>query len=398
MGSPLRGRGLFVLDRNEGLVSPFGSGTMVSSWLDLPPLSAGICASCPSGCVARWSSLCPYPSVILSSLQGSSLSLVRVQCCLPDPCSGSGVVFRTQPSFLPAGVGASVGGSALRPTAAGVLFPGVPLWGCGFWGILGSLHCAPLTVGLPPGSPTLLCLLSAGCSLGLENSPSGEASASSCRFSWRPGAAGALAVTLHVAASQREFFPLCLVLPLLEICHFFSRLFLCWRPCRSRSLIPSLAPSGGLVRFCGGLCWSSLDMSWACPPPFLCVGLVVRSRCIVAPLAPCLSWRFPSLVRVSLLRRGVSPYVWSRRGPWGVAVAPPIPPYTRPGWSLPFCRVPLELRSVFYVLLCDIPPVFMAIIWSVSLTPACPLRVTPIRVCSLDTCVACDWLDFLSSS
>ena len=53
---------------------------------------------------------------------------------------------------------------------------------------------------------------------------------------------------------------------------------------------------------------------------------------------------------------------------------------------------------VFYVLLCDIPPVFMAIIWSVSLTPACPLRVIPIRGCSLDTYVACDWLEFLSSS
>ena len=61
MGSPLRGRGLLVLDRNEGLVSPFGSGTLVSSWLDIPPLSAGICAPCHSGCVARWSSLCPYP-------------------------------------------------------------------------------------------------------------------------------------------------------------------------------------------------------------------------------------------------------------------------------------------------------------------------------------------------
>ena len=37
---------LFVLDRNEGLVSPFGSGTLVSSWLDLPPLSTGIFAPC----------------------------------------------------------------------------------------------------------------------------------------------------------------------------------------------------------------------------------------------------------------------------------------------------------------------------------------------------------------
>ena len=28
----------------------------------------------------------------------------------------------------------------------------------------------------------------------------------------------------------------------------------------------------------------------------------------------------------------------------------------------------------------------------------CPLRVTPIRGCSLGTCVACDWLDLRSSS
>ena len=60
MGSPLRGRGQIVLDQNEGLVSPFGSGTLVSSWLDIPPLSAGICAPCHSGCVAWWSSLCRY--------------------------------------------------------------------------------------------------------------------------------------------------------------------------------------------------------------------------------------------------------------------------------------------------------------------------------------------------
>ena len=46
-------------------------------------------------------------------------------------------------------------------------------------GVLGSLHCAPLTVGPLPGPPALLCLLSAGCLLGLETSPSGGASASS---------------------------------------------------------------------------------------------------------------------------------------------------------------------------------------------------------------------------
>ena len=36
------------------------------------------------------------------------------------------------------------------------------------------------------------------------------------------------------------------------------------------------------------------------------------------------------------------------------------------------CRVPLELSSVFHILLRDVPHVFMAIILSVSLTPACP--------------------------
>ena len=44
--------------------------------------------------------------------------------------------------------------------------------------ILGSLHCAPLAVGPLLGPPALLCLLSTGCLLGLETSPSGEASAS----------------------------------------------------------------------------------------------------------------------------------------------------------------------------------------------------------------------------
>ena len=53
-------------------------------------------------------------------------------------------------------------------------------------------------------------------------------------------------------------------------------------------------------------------------------------------------------------------------------MAPPISPYTGPGWSPPFSRVPLELRSAFHILLHDVPPVFMAIILSVSLPPACP--------------------------
>ena len=64
---------------------------------------------------------------------------------------------------------------------------------------------------------------------------------------------------------------------------------------------------------------------------------------------------------------GVSPGVWFRRGPWGVAVAPPISPYTWPVWYPPICRVALELRSVFPIFLCDIPHISMAIFLSVSL-------------------------------
>ena len=75
------------------------------------------------------------------------------------------------------------------------------------------------------------------------------------------------------------------------------------------------------------------------------------------------------------MRWGVSPCVWFRRGPWGVAVAPPVLPYTGPGWSPLICRVALELRSVFPIFLCDIPHVSMAIILSVSLTPACPCLI-----------------------
>ena len=66
----------------------------------------------------------------------------------------------------------------MRPAAAGALFPGGPHCSCGSWEVLGSLYWAPLAVGLLPGPPALLCLLSAGCLLGLETSPSGEALAS----------------------------------------------------------------------------------------------------------------------------------------------------------------------------------------------------------------------------
>ena len=182
MGSPLRGRGLLVLDQNDGLVSPFGSGALVSSWLDILPLFAGICAPCHSGCVAWWSSLCPYRWVTLSSLQGSSRSLVR----------GLGWSFVPYPLFCRLGL---VPRSVAQLCA---LLPLVP----SFWMYLSHPLCTPGR-SLLPGSPNRLCPLSADCLLGLEPSPSGVASASDGRFSWHPGAAGALAVpSLRLRVSE----------------------------------------------------------------------------------------------------------------------------------------------------------------------------------------------------
>ena len=85
MGSPLLGRGSFVLDRIEGSVSPFGSGVWSVSWLGRRPLSEASLRPCSSGWVSRWSSLWTWASVVLSSLQCSSLSHVMVTCSPPRP-------------------------------------------------------------------------------------------------------------------------------------------------------------------------------------------------------------------------------------------------------------------------------------------------------------------------
>ena len=68
---------------------------------------------------------------------------------------------------------------------------------------------------------------------------------------------------------------------------------------------PSLLLGGVLVYFCGGPCCRSLAMSWACPPPFR----------IVAPLAPCLRWWYPSFALGRFCSWGISPCVEFRRSP-----------------------------------------------------------------------------------
>ena len=96
--------------------------------------------------------------------------------------------------------------------------------------------------------------------------------------------------------------------------------------------------------------------------------------------------------------KGRLPWRWFRRGPWGVAVAPPISPYTGPVWSPPFCRVPWVLRSVFSVHRAAFRPYswrsFGQFHWLLHVPCASP----PYGVVPWDTCIACDWLTLLSSS
>ena len=123
MGSPLRGRGSFVLDRNEGLMSPFGSGVWSVSWFGRGPLSeASMRTLFPLG---------GFPGgphcgrglrlyLALSCVLPCPMFWLRV--CLHAPCSGSGVVLGALPWILMDGVG----GSSLLPEAAGTFSPGDP--------------------------------------------------------------------------------------------------------------------------------------------------------------------------------------------------------------------------------------------------------------------------------
>ena len=127
MGSPLWGQGSFVLNRNEGLVSLFGSGVMVS-FLVRPRTSVFSFSAHPvplggfPGGPRCGRELRLY--LVLSSVLPCPMLWLHVR--LHAPCSGSGVVLGTLPWILTDGVGASIGGCSLRPEAAGAFSPGGP--------------------------------------------------------------------------------------------------------------------------------------------------------------------------------------------------------------------------------------------------------------------------------
>ena len=93
-------------------------------------------------------------------------------------------------------------------------------------------------------------------------------------------------MALTAAASLRESWPLCLVLPLLG-----SDTYLAFVP-QLEALLESLTlsiPRSFLVVSLSASAVGFADALWLCPERalrlFLCAGLVGRSRCNVAPLA-----------------------------------------------------------------------------------------------------------------
>ena len=113
---------MFVLDRNEGVVSPFGSGPLVSSWLDLKPLSArliplGVLPDGPP--YVRELRLFLAPSSVLPcpllGFRVASAALATVWGCLGRPAL-----------LLPAWVLYLGWWLGFRPAAAGALLPDGP--------------------------------------------------------------------------------------------------------------------------------------------------------------------------------------------------------------------------------------------------------------------------------
>ena len=137
--------------------------------------------------------------------------------------------------------------------------------------------------------------LSADCLLGLEPSPSGEASASSCRFSWTPGAAGALAVpSLRLRVSESSSlsawsFPFRGLLLFLAFVPLLEAL--------SESLTHSI-PRSFLVVALSASAVGFADALWLCPERTL--RCLFASVSLLAPVAlsPLLHRAFPDGFRL----------------------------------------------------------------------------------------------------
>ena len=161
--------------------------------------------------------------------------------------------------------------------------------------------------------------------------------------------ADTLAVVLHEAACLRWFFPLSLVLPFPGSVTFLALVPLLGALLESLTLsIPRsflvVALSAPVVGFAVALwLWPVRALSHFFFASVSLFDPVALSSLLLRVFAA----GFRHWCTFRLCGGVFSPCVWFHRDPWVVAVAPPISPYTGPGWSPPFCHVALVLRSVF---------------------------------------------------
>ena len=182
-----------------------------------------------------------------------------------------------------------------------------------------------------------------------------------------------LTVTLTEAASQRVFFPLCLVLPLRG-----STTFLAFVPllgALSESLTLSI-PRSFLVVALSASAVGFADALWLCPERAFRRFFASVSLIDPVALSSLLHRVFADGFRHWCAFRfcgGASPCAFGSVGAIGELRWLHLYRLTLDLVGLrQICHVPLELRSVFHIFLRDVRHVFMAIILSGSLTPACP--------------------------
>ena len=177
---------------------------------------------------------------------------------------------------------------------------------------------------------------------------------------------------LPAAASRREFFPLCLVLPLQGSVTFLA--FVPQLEALSESLTHSI-PLSFLVVALSASAMGFAEALWLCPERALSRFFASVSLIDPVALSPLLHRVFAAGFRHWCTFRfcgGASPHTFGSVGALGGLRWLHLYCLTPDLVGLRHLAVPLELRSVFHIFLCDIPHVCMAIILSVSLTPPCP--------------------------
>ena len=209
-------------------------------------------------------------------------------------------------------------------------------------------------------------------------------------FSSRPVAAGAFTGGPHGGRKSLRVLGSLQCSSLSGVRHLSRVCSSVWGPVES---LTHSIPRSFLVESLSALAEGLADALLLCPERAL--RLFFASVSFVAPLVPCLRWRYPSFACGRSCGWGVSPCVGFHRSPWGSRwrhLHRLTPDLVRlRGLDVR----PLGLRSVFPTFyLRDFLQVFMAIVSSVSLIYACPSLKCPMGLCCLDTCCA-EWLGCL---